>query len=150
MVQIEFSSLRVAHFASLILNGRMPYGMTNDLWIKIKSVAASVLTQAPSKLLINKVTSELVATYASELERMEKPSLVDPEIWKEIKSIAGSALTQSPNVITKDYFEKNNLDMIPHMAAAKYKAMVKFDINKDYYKETEQSLYDAILFGRRK
>lgn len=49
------------------------------------------------EMVRNEETSEQVATYASELLRMEKPLELSNELWKKIQSVAGSALTQAPD-----------------------------------------------------
>lgn len=46
----------------------------------------------------NEHTSEQIASYASEIERMAtKPTVLTDELWRKIKAIAGSALTQAPD-----------------------------------------------------
>jgi hypothetical protein len=48
-------------------------------------------------MVTNEQTSESVASYASELLRMERPFGVSETLWKKIQSVAGSALTQAPD-----------------------------------------------------
>jgi hypothetical protein len=45
----------------------------------------------------NEHTSGQIASFASEIERMEQPVFMTPELWKKIKALAGSALTQAPD-----------------------------------------------------
>ncbi|UEG54032.1 hypothetical protein LLH06_03480 [Mucilaginibacter daejeonensis] len=45
----EKTSQQVATYASELLSMKKPDSISSELWIKIKAVAGSVLTQAPDK-----------------------------------------------------------------------------------------------------
>lgn len=92
----ECSSSRLSSLASRALS--YPESLTHD---EIKSLAGSVLTQAPdhnrsgiSKLLAayGETTSPNLASLAA--RALNWPGLMTPD---EIKSLAGSVLTQAPN-----------------------------------------------------
>jgi len=48
----ERTSAQVATYASEIMTMSKPSGITEELWDKIKSVAASALTQAPDRKVV--------------------------------------------------------------------------------------------------
>jgi hypothetical protein len=59
MERNEQSSPKVATYAAEILNIKMPNVMTIELWQKIKSIAASALTQTPNKKIPVMPTSKI-------------------------------------------------------------------------------------------
>jgi len=84
----------------------------------------------------NEHTSEQIASFASEIERMDQPVFMTADLWKKIKAVAGSALTQAPDkkesglvtgykrAVLKSYFPKKE-NTLKFDAAKAFKEMIE-------------------------
>lgn len=68
MADNEKTSPRVATIASKIMSMEKPFGVSQDLWEEIKTLAGSALTQAPDKF---------------------KETILDPVTWAAVHGIKG-------------------------------------------------------------
>jgi hypothetical protein len=61
----------------------------------VVSLKCSIKNNYIKKMADNEHTSKEIASFASEILRMDKPPFVDRILWEKIKAVAGSALTQT-------------------------------------------------------